>query len=131
MRILVALGAALLTLAPDISYSDVRHPLDALDATEIAQSVALLRAEGHAGAETPILSLTMEPPPKPEVIAWKPGQPFSRRSIATVRNNRKTQEVVIDLISGKVASVTEVRGPGQPPIVLSELFGAIEMALTS
>ncbi len=131
MRILVALGAALFALAPDCSYSEATHPLDGLDASEIAQSVALLRAKGHAGPETPILSLTPDPPPKADVIAWKAGRSFSRRSIATVRNNRKTQEIVIDLVSGEIASVTEIPGPGQPPIVLSELFGAIEIVLAN
>jgi primary-amine oxidase len=131
MRILVALGAALFALAPDSSYSDATHPLDALDASEIAQSVALLRAKGHAGPETPILSLTLDPPPKADVIAWKSGRSFSRRSVATIRTNRKTQEIVIDLVSGEITSIVEIPGPGQPPIVLPELFGAIEIALNS
>ncbi len=129
MKILFALCAAMVTLAPDISFSEITHPLDALDAAEIAQSVALLRTAGHAGPETPILSLTLDSPPKAEVIAWKPSQPFSRRSVATIRSNRKTQEIVIDLAIGEIASVGEIPGLGQPPIVLPELFGAIEIAL--
>ena len=131
MKVQVALCATLFALAPLTCLPEARHPLDALDAVEIVQSTALLRAEGHAGDETPILSLTLEPPPKSEVIGWKPGQPFSRRSVATIRNDRRTQEIVIDLLGGEITSITEIPGPGQPTVVLPEIFDAIEITVTN
>lgn len=131
MKVLTALCVALISLVPRISFSEVTHPLDALDATEITRSAALLRAEGYAGPESPILSLTLDAPTKSDAIAWVPGQAFSRRSVAIVRNNRVTQEIVIDLVNGEIASITEIPGPGQPTIVLPEIFDAIEVTLAN
>lgn len=97
MKILSALCAAIVMLVPNISLSEITRPLDALDAAEIAQSVALLRAEGHANEQTTILSLTLDLPNKADVLKWTAGESFSRKSIATIRRVGKTQEIVIDL----------------------------------
>jgi primary-amine oxidase len=131
MKILFAIFAALLVHAPYSSFSEITHPLDALDANEIAQSVALLRASGHADDETPILSLTLHPPPKTKVLAWKDGDAFSREAIATIRRNRITREILIDIDDNRIGSVKEIPGPGQPPLVLPELFAAIDIALAN
>ena len=131
MKILFALCAVLIALAPDISYSDITHPLDALDAAEIAQCVALLRAEGHADDQTPILSLRLHPPPKAKVLAWQEGESFARNAIATIRKDKKTREILIDLVKNKIESVSELAGPGQPPLVLPEIFDAIAIGLAN
>lgn len=129
MKILFALCAAIVTLAPNTSFSEVTHPLDALDAAEIAQSVTLLRAAGHADDETLILSLTLDLPRKADVLKWNPGESFSRKSVATLRKSRRNQVIVIDLAKGEIASVSEIAGPAQPPLVLPELFDAIDIVL--
>lgn len=131
MKAWIALCAALLFLAPHAGFSQVTHPLDALDASEIAQSVALLRAAGHADNQTPILSLTLDPPPKADVLKWRGGESFSRKAIATIRRDRVTREVLIDLDAGEINSVREIPGPGQPLLVLPEVFAAIEIALSN
>ena len=88
MKVLFALSAALAAFASHSGFSQINHPLDALDASEIAQSVALLRAAGHADDQTPILSLRLNPPPKAKVLKWNSGEAFSRQSIATIRSKR-------------------------------------------
>ncbi len=129
MKILFALCAAMATLAPSISFCEITHPLDALDAAEIAQSVALLRAGGHADDRSAILSLTLDLPNKADVLRWKAGESFSRKSIATIRRVGKTQDILIDLVKGEVARVSDVAGTGQPSLVLPEIFDAIDIVL--
>ena len=101
-------------LAP-ASFAAASHPLDALDATEIAASTAILRANGHIDDATPILSLTLEPPFKGEVLAWEPGKEISRNARAVVRREGVNREFVIDLNANNIATVEEIPGPGQPP----------------
>jgi len=131
MKVLVALSAALIMLAPHKSHSEATHPLDALDAAEIMQSAALLRAAGHADDETPILSLRLNPPAKEKVLEWQPGEPISRQAIAIIRRDRITREVLLDLDAVEIGRVTKIPGPGQPPLVLPELFAAIDVALAN
>jgi primary-amine oxidase len=131
MKVLIALCVALISLVPRISFSEVTHPLDALDATEIARSAALLRSAGHTNDETPILSLRLSPPPKTEVLEWKDGEAFSREAVAVIRKDRVTREIVVDLKTGKISSVEEIAGPGQPTLVLPEIFAAIDIALAN
>jgi primary-amine oxidase len=127
----LALCAALLALAPVTGRPAPTHPLDALDADEIARSAALLRRAGHVDDETPILSLQLHLPPKEEVLAWSEGKSFSRKAVAVIRRNRVTREIVVDLLKGAISNVTELPGPGQPTLVLPEIFAAIDIALAN
>jgi len=104
------------------------HPLDALNASEITRSAAILRANGHTDASTPILSMTLEAPAKSKVLAWKSGESFSRRSRVVVRRDNVNREFIIDLDSGKIVDIEEIAGPGQPPLTFSEILSAVEIA---
>ena len=106
-----------------------QHPLDGLEADEIIRAAAILRDANHTDDSTAILALTLEPPPKSAVLAWSPGQEITRAARATVRRDRINREIVIDLDEGRIASVTEIPGPGQPPLILDELFAAIDATL--
>ena len=106
-----------------------QHPLDGLDADEIVRAAMILRRGGHTDDSTPILSLTLEPPGKSAVLTWSPGQPLTRAARATIRRDRINREIVIDLDTDRIAFVEEVPGPGQPPLVLEEIFAAIELTL--
>jgi primary-amine oxidase len=118
------LGSSPLQAAPS-------HPLDALEAGEIVQAAALLRQAGHVDDATPILSLVLEPPPKPTVRAWEAGKPLPRAARAVVRRDRVNREFVIDLGKGEITSVEEIPGPGQPTVSLPEIIGAIETTLAN
>ena len=104
------------------------HPLDALDAAEIAAAVALLRDAGHAGDETMFHSISLLEPPKEAVYAWRAGQPIPRAAAVTLRDQGKTYEARIDLTARKVTSFEAVTG-GQPMIALPEILGAQGIAL--
>ena len=74
-------------VSPNTARSQPQHPLDALDATEIMRSVAILRSNRRVDDATPILSLTLEAPSKNEVLSWKPGNRISRMSRAVIRRD--------------------------------------------
>ena len=99
------------------------EPLAPLTVAEIDSAVSL--TEAHArfpdGGFFPIV--TLKEPPKSEVLAWDPGEPFRREAFANVydREANRTWEVVIDLRQSRVVSFTEVQGV-QPAVSVSE-FG--------
>jgi len=106
-----------------------QHPLDGLDADEISRAVVALRRAGQVDDATPILSLSLEPPAKSTVLAWEPGQSFTRAARAIVRRDRVNREFVINLDTNEIVSTEVIPGPGQPPLVLDEVFAAIEVTL--
>ncbi len=121
-----ALSAALLAGLPLTAQGAAQHPLDALDASEITAATAILRSSGHADDKTLFASLTLQEPPKAEVLAWKAGAPITRRAKAVLRRNLTTFEAVVDLGSGKVVSHQEKPGM-QPMLTLPELLSAMEV----
>jgi primary-amine oxidase len=122
---------ALLAAACQIASAELRHPLDALEADEIARAAAILRAGGHSDDETPILSLVLEAPDKSDVLAWKTGDEIPRQARAVIRKDRVNREFVIDLVSGQIVDISTVAGPGQPPVVFDEILSAIEIAVSN
>ncbi len=78
------------------------HPMDALTAEEIGAGVAILKQAGLAGNSTRYPNFTLLEPDKTEVLAWTPGQPFTRRAHIVMRDGRTTTEAVVDLRQGKI-----------------------------
>lgn len=85
------------------------HPLDPLSASEIATAFRVIEADSRfpRGAFFPLVGL--KEPPKSEVLAWSPGQPFRREAFAQVYNRRDNRlfEAVVDLRQEKVVSWVE------------------------
>lgn len=100
------------------------HPLDALDASEITATTAILRSAGRVDDKTLIASITLQPPPKAMVLAWKAGDPIPRSAKAVLRRNAKTFEAVVDLGKRRVSSHKEIPG-AQPFVTLTEVLAAI------
>src|SRR3954468_734278 len=92
-------------------------PLDPLSATEIETTFQVLEASGRVphGAFFPIVSLNE--PPKSEVLAWSPGRPFRRQAFAQVydRPANRLYEAVVDLRAKRLLSFVE--RPGAQPAV--------------
>src|SRR4051812_11184267 len=57
-----------------------RHPLEPLNAGEVAQAVETLRKQKQLGDSFRFVTVTLEEPPKAIVVQYQPGQPFSRRA---------------------------------------------------
>jgi primary-amine oxidase len=102
------------------------HPLDPLDASEITATIAALRSAGHADARTVFASVTLLEPLKPEVLAWKPGEPFPRAAAVVLRRNATTYQARVDLNTGKVTAFNAVPD-AQPTVTLPEILAAIEL----
>jgi primary-amine oxidase len=116
--------AMLCAASPAATYADVQHPLDALDASEITATTAILKGAGHVDDRTLLASITLLEPPKADVLAWKAGEPISRRSKTVLRRNSTTFEAVVDLDGGKLTSLKEIAG-AQPFVTYPEILAAI------
>ncbi len=98
----------------------VDHPLDALTADEIEAVAKLLRQSGAADDKTLFGIISLDEPPKADVLAWTPGREFQRHAFAILRKDQKTYEARVDLKSAKVISVTEV--PGKFPMIMNAMW---------
>ena len=125
MKALTSLLAlfACLPLAAQIA---AQHPLDALDASEITATTTILKNAGHVDDTTLVASISLQEPPKADVLAWKPGDAVPRSAKAVLRRNATTFETIVDLADGKVRSHQEIPG-AQPFVTLPEMLSAIEL----
>ena len=102
------------------------NPLDALTADEINRTVEILNAAKQVNADTRFPTITLLENPKAEVLRWSPGQPFERRARADYLNGNRLFEAAVNLTTGKVDSVTEVK-ERQSSILFEEFLGASEV----
>ena len=72
-------------------------------AKRAAKPVAkLLRQSGAADDKTLFGIISLDEPPKADVLAWTPGREFQRHAFAILRKDQKTYEARVDLKSAKV-----------------------------
>ena len=102
------------------------NPLDALTADEINRTVEILNAAKQVNADTRFPTITLLENPKAEVLRWSPDQPFERRARADYLNGNRLFEAAVNLTTGKVDSVTEVKDR-QSSILFEEFLGASEV----
>lgn len=95
------------------------HPLDGLDAGEIALAVDLLRAEGHVDGQTLFHYVGLAAPPKSAVTSGQPDAATDRRVVAVVRNGAKTFEAIVELNTRRIQTWREIEGV-QPNILNTE-----------
>jgi primary-amine oxidase len=107
----------------------VAHPLDPLDAEELARAVQVLKADARVPANAFFPTLVLREPPKEEVLAHKPGLPVRREAFAVVfqRDKNLTAEAVIDLRASKITSWKEIAGV-QPTVLVEEYESAGRLA---
>ena len=120
----VALTAAL--AAPVAAADAPANPLDALTGAEIDRTVAILTAARQVDANTRYPTITLLENPKAEVLRWVPGQPFARRARADYLRGNRLFEAAVNLTTGKVDSVEEVKDR-QSAILFEEFLGASEV----
>jgi len=78
------------------------HPLDALTAEEINDTVEILRAGGRADSATRFALIDLDEPAKTAVLAWRPGESVPRRAFVVARRDRGVYEGVVDLAARRV-----------------------------
>ncbi len=86
------------------------YPLDPLTATEMRKTVEILKSSGTISGRDLFNIINLKEPPKKEVLAYKPGQPFRREAFASFYDFSKNgmTEAVVDLNAGKVISVKKL-----------------------
>ncbi len=104
------LTAALLGFAASLAAQAPRHPLDGLTAREHWVIYDVLVASGKTDTTTKYLYVALHEPPKSEVLAWKPGQPFRREGFIHLYQNGKGYEAAVDISGKKLLSWRELPG---------------------
>src|SRR5947207_9125057 len=101
----------------------VAHPLDPLDPAEIARVVALIRADARCDPGVRFASISLAEPPKPQVLAYRPGDAVDRERVAVLIDPaaRCSWEVRVSLTGGGVRSWERVPA-GQAPVTAVEFF---------
>ncbi len=95
------------------------HPLDGLSEEEYTAAVTILETEKHLDEATRFPLITLDDPPKSEVLAWKMGEAVRRRALVIVKQRSRTHEAVVDLGARKVVSWREAKGV-QPGVLMTE-----------
>ncbi len=123
LRPIAALSLGLFTACVGVgppSPDEPRHLLDPLTAEEMSAVTAVLQAEGYTSEAGLYPLITLDEPPKADVLAWRPGDPLApRRAFVVLMRGHQTFEGVVDLDANTVVSWEEIEGV-QPPILLSE-----------
>jgi primary-amine oxidase len=114
LGLFAAAALAMLAAAPALAAAAV-HPLDPLDADELATIGAVLKRSGRFSADANFAWITLKEPDKQLVQAFRPGAEFPR--IATLDAidyaQRKAFAVVVDVRKREIVSVTDL-GARQP-----------------
>jgi len=120
-----------------VGKAGIRHPLDPLDASEIARAVEILRRAGKATPEARFVSVTLNEPPKHQAAFPAPDHPVTdqpsgpgpaaavgREAFLVWREPRRhsTCEAVVSLTVGSVLSWRCVPG-AQAPFTSAEFAG--------
>ncbi len=110
MRFLLAfLACGTLTAGASAAQAPV-HPLDGLSGREHWTIYEALVASGRTDSTTSYLYVGLNEPPKPEVLAWRTGQPFRREALVHLVQSGRGYEAIVDLQAKAVRSWTEVPG---------------------
>ncbi len=97
------------------------HPLTPLREEEISAAVEILKRERSLGEKIRFAGVTLNEPPKEQVLAFKPEDDFEREALIVMVNGAEeaAYEAVVSLTEGKVKSWEHIPDV-QPPIVLEE-----------
>jgi len=97
--------------AGSFAQNTVTYPLDPLTAGEMRKVVEILKSSGTTSGKDLFNVINLKEPPKKEVLAYKPGQPFRREAFTSFYDYAKEgmTEAVVDLNAGKVISVKHLR----------------------
>jgi len=109
-----------------------QHPLDPLNATEIATVRSVLDAAGLMTEHVRMAMLLPVDPPKAMLAKWKPGKAFERKAVATLldRSDATHTEVVVSITKQKIVSqqvLPHTPERGQAAVLMEEFFEVAEI----
>src|SRR5262249_51430445 len=98
-----------------------RHPLEPLDAAEIRETAAVLRAGRRLGRGVKVIGVTLHEPTRQALRDFAAGRALDREAFAILLDAKtgETEEVVVSLTRGTIAASRRLIGV-QPPIVIGE-----------
>jgi primary-amine oxidase len=104
-----------ISTSSDGSPASTGHPLDPLSAAEIRQAVAVLRRDRAVGDRWRFAGIELAEPLKPELAAWRPGDPVPRSALATCwnRDDGQAYTATVSLTGDEVTAFTH--RPGVQP----------------
>jgi len=108
--VVIALVGILLTVldGQHLASASISHPMDPLTTEELSAVTVTLAKENLVGATDLYSLITLEEPPKEDVLKWRPGDPVPRLAFAIVKKGPETFEALVDTIRGKVLSWKQV-----------------------
>jgi primary-amine oxidase len=129
---MAALALLLGGSVPATAQQPAAHPLDPLSGDEMRAAVRALKDRPGFPADGRFAILTLNDPPKQEILDYRGGPSFTRQAFAVVygRSQNKTFEALVNVKDPghpKVDSWREV--PGVQPLVLEEEGDLIEEIL--
>ena len=119
LAVLLASALGLAACSPGYATEVVGHPLDPLTEAEYTAVVSALTDAGHVDGAALYPLITLQEPPKDEVLEWNPGDPVPRLAFAIVKKGPDTFEAVVDVLAGEVLSWEQINDvqPGLLPTV--------------
>lgn len=108
MRYLLTASTLLIFSISSGLASDNKHPLDPLTWQEHWTTLEVLRKAGHVDSSTTFMQVRLQQPPKAQVWKWKPGEEMGRAAFVVLRNKGDNFEVVVDLSTRKLRSMTPI-----------------------
>ena len=119
--VLVLLAASLAFTSPPTAPIALEgmHPLDPLTRREISAVVQTLRKGRQVNLSSRFPLITLEEPPKQQVLGWKPGDPVERKAFAIVKRRQRVYEAVVDATQRELLSWKQIEGV-QPSVLLTE-----------
>ncbi|GAA1616884.1 primary-amine oxidase [Leucobacter chromiireducens] len=135
-----------MTHAPDTTHTHGKrvstpvtamHPLDPLNEAEITAARRVIEAAGLLTEHVRVAMLLLQEPPKPELAAWKPGDPIPRRVVFTLLDRATIEhtEVVVSLVTEQIESsrtLPTTEAPyGQAAVLMEEFTGVGDIVKAS
>jgi len=114
----IAIAHAASPQSPAKSRKVPQSPMDPLSSEELSTAVTVLKTAGHVNEATQFPLLTLQEPPKAEVLKSRPGD--TRHAFAIVKQDSRTFEALVDLSARKVDSWREIQGV-QPGLMVGEI----------
>lgn len=99
------------------------HPMDPLSASEISSTLDVLLNSGKVQRAGRMAYMRLYEMPKSEVLAWNPGDRFSRRSESFILQDNGFFRFVVSLDTNAVEQITAIP-EGQAPFVAGEYQAA-------
>jgi primary-amine oxidase len=109
----------------DRPATGTRHPLEPLTAEEITAAAAIVRGDARWNEGTLFVRISLQEPPKAEVLSYREGAAIERRAFVVLRDRRAraTAEAVVSITDRAVRSWEVIPG-AQPSITFDEFLAS-------